>query len=155
MRFFNLQNGGVSHMATIERFEDIQAWQMARQSTRMIYEATSTGTFSRDFALKDQIRRAAISIMSNIAEGFDRDGSKEFLNFLSIAKGSCAESRAQLYVALDGGHISRAEFDRLYKSLDETGRLIGGFMRYLSSCEISGKKFRVPETRNSKRGTRN
>jgi four helix bundle protein len=155
MKFSNLQNGGVSHVATIEKFEDIQAWQMARQSTRMIYEASSTGTFSRDFALRDQIRRSAISIMSNIAEGFDRDGNKEFLNFLSIAKGSCAESRAQLYVALDGGHISQPEFDRLYNSLDQTGRLIGGFMRYLSSSDVKGKKFRSAETRNAKPGTRN
>jgi four helix bundle protein len=155
MSFSDYKNGGVSHMATIERFEDIQAWQMARQSTRMIYDATSTGTFSRDFPLRDQIRRSAISIMSNIAEGFDRDGNKEFLNFLSIAKGSCAESRAQLYVALDGGHLSQDEFDRLYKSFDETGRLIGGFMRYLSNSEITGKKFKTASTRNSKPGTRN
>ncbi len=141
-------------MATIERFEDIQAWQMARQSTRMLYVASSTGTFGRDFGTKDQVRGSAISIMSNIAEAVDRNRNREFLNFLSIAKGSCAESRAKLYVALDCGHISRSEFDRLYISL-ETGRLIGGFMRYLSSCEISGKKFRVPPTRTSKRGARN
>ena len=142
-------------MATIKRFEDIQAWQKARHSTRMIYETTSTGAFSRDFGLRDQIRRSAVSTMSNIAEGFEREGNREFINFLTIAKGSCAEARAQLYVALDCGYIDRSEFDTLYRELDETGRLIGGFMRYLSNCEISGQKFKAAETRNSKPGTRN
>ena len=142
-------------MATIQRFEDIHAWQKARQSTRMIYEVSSTGNFSRDFALRDQIRRSAVSTMSNIAEGFEREGNKEFVNFLTIAKGSCAESRAQLYVALDCGYISRQQFDSLYQQLEETGRLIGGFMRYLSTCEISGRKFQRATTRNSRPGTRN
>jgi four helix bundle protein len=142
-------------MATITRFEDIQAWQMARAATRLIYDATSVEDFSRDFALRDQIRRSAISTMSNIAEGFEREGTKEFISFLSIAKGSCAESRAQLYVALDRGYITRPQFDLFYKNLEETGRLIGGFMRYLSGCEIRGRKFVDPATRNSKRGTRN
>ena len=142
-------------MATIERFEDIQAWQMARESTRMIYKASSSGNFSRDFALRDQIRRSAVSTMSNIAEGSEREGNREFINFLAIAKGSCAESRAQLYVALDCGYVTRDEFDHLYQKLDETGRLIGGFMRYLSTCEISGRKFQREKPRNSKPGTRN
>lgn len=142
-------------MTTITKFEDIQAWKMARESTRMIYDASSDGNFARDFALRDQIRRSAISTMSNIAEGFEREGTKEFINFLSVAKGSCAESRAQLYVALDRGYLSKSQFDLVYGKLDETGRLIGGFMRYLSRCEIRGRKFDNEATRNPKHETRN
>ena len=143
-------------MATITRFEDIQAWKMARESTRLIYEASSSGEFNRDFALRDQIRRSAISTMSNIAEGFDREGNKEFVSFLSIAKGSCAESRAQLYVALDCGYVSKPQFEQMFSKLEETGRLIGGFMRYLSTTDIRGRKYRdqKPETRNVKPETR-
>lgn len=128
-------------MATISRFEDIEAWKMARESTRLIYEVSSSGNFGKDFPLRDQIRRSAISTMSNIAEGFEREGNKEFLSFLSIAKGSCAESRAQLYVALDRSYITEAEFERLYGKLQETGKLIGGFMRYLANSELRDSKF--------------
>ena len=143
-------------MATITRFEDIQAWKTARVSTRLIYEASSSGEFNRDFALRDQIRRAAISTMSNIAEGFEREGNKEFVSFLSIAKASCAETRAQLYVALDCGYVSKSQFDQMYAKLEETGRLIGGFMRYLLESDIRGRKFidREPETRNVKLETK-
>jgi four helix bundle protein len=131
----------VSHMATIERFEDIQAWRSARESTQMIYGLSTVGRFSKDFALRDQIRRSSISTMSNIAEGFEREGNKEFLNFLSIAKGSCAESRAQLYVALDCSYISEDEFNRVNQKLEETGRLIGGFMMYIANSNMRGSKF--------------
>lgn len=88
-------------MAKIERFEDIEAWQLAREATTLVYEISSKGEFARDFALRDQIRRSTASIMSNIAEGFERDGDREFLQFIAIAKGSCGEARSQLYVALD------------------------------------------------------
>ncbi len=88
-------------MAKIKQFEDIESWKKARRLTKEIYDATSAGKFVRDFGLKDQIRRAAVSILSNIAEGFERGGDKEFLQFLAVAKGSCGELRAQLYVALD------------------------------------------------------
>lgn len=81
-------------MARIERFEDIESWKLAREVTKLIYEISSSGSFSRDFALVNQIRRASISILSNIAEGFERSGNKEFLQFLAIAKGSCGEVRA-------------------------------------------------------------
>jgi len=89
----------------VERFEDLIAWQKARQLTSVIYRITSLSDFARDFGLRDQIRRAAVSVMSNIAEGFDRASRSEFHQFLVIAKASCAEVRSQLYVAQDVGYI--------------------------------------------------
>src|SRR4029079_5493222 len=116
----------------IKKFEDLESWKKARRMTNTIYEATNAGNFTRDFALKDQIRRASISILSNIAEGFERGGDKEFLQFLAVAKGSCGEVRAQLYVAVDQGYISQDLFYRLFNQADEIGRLISGLMKYLS-----------------------
>ncbi|HKB65434.1 MAG TPA: four helix bundle protein [Pyrinomonadaceae bacterium] len=110
----------------IERFEDFIAWQKARKLTADIYRVTSEGSFSRDFGLKDQIRRAAVSSMSNLAEGFERGRPAEFHQFLSIAKASCAELRAQLYVALDVGYISLPTFDRLMAQATEVGQILGG-----------------------------
>ncbi|HEV7642545.1 MAG TPA: four helix bundle protein [Pyrinomonadaceae bacterium] len=132
-------------MAKIENFENIEAWKSAREATKQIYLLSSAGEFSRDFGLRDQIRRSSVSIMSNIAEGFEREGNREFLNFLSIAKGSCAEARAQLYVALDQQYIQPDQFDKTYELLSGTGRLIGGFMRYLKSSDFKGNKFRQHE----------
>lgn len=91
----------------IRKFEDLESWKKARKLTNTIYEATGTGTFTRDFGLKDQIRRASVSILSNIAEGFQRGGDKEFLQFLAVAKGSCGEVRAQLYIAVDQGYYRK------------------------------------------------
>jgi four helix bundle protein len=110
----------------IERFEDLIAWQKARKLTRQIYEATNQGEFARDFGLKDQIRRAAVSSMSNMAEGFERGGLVEFQRFLAIAKGSCAELRTQLYVALDAGYLNTHTFDSLMVQAVEVGKIIGG-----------------------------
>ncbi len=110
----------------IERFEDLIAWQKARSLTAKIYELTKGGDFSRDFGLKDQIRRAVVSVMSNIAEGFERNRPKEFHQFPSIAKGSCAEVRSQLYIALDAGYIGDAQFKELMANAEEVGRIIGG-----------------------------
>ena len=110
----------------IERFEDFIAWQKARKLTADIYRVTSEGSFARDFGLKDQIRRAAVSSMSNLAEGFERGRPAEFHQFLSIAKASCAELRAQLYVALDVGYISLPTFDRLMAQATEVGQILGG-----------------------------
>ena len=129
-------------MATFERFEDIEGWKKARQLTKEIYNVTSAGQFARDYGLRDQIRRDAVSIMSNIAEGFERDGNKEFLQFLSVAKGSTAEVQAQLYVALDADFISQLEFEKLYKLASDTGSLIAGFMRYLYNSDFKGNKFK-------------
>ena len=110
----------------IEKFEDFLAWQKARKLTRAIYKATTLERFARDFGLKDQIRRSAVSIMSNIAEGFERGRPSEFHQFLSIAKGSCAELRSQLYVALDVGYITSDHFQQLMTEATETARVLGG-----------------------------
>src|SRR5215210_7381743 len=94
----------------IKRFEDVEGWKKARLLTRELYSVTMKGEFARDFALRDQIRRAAISVMSNIAEGFEREGNKEFRQFLSLAKGSASEIRSQLYIALDAGYLTQGDF---------------------------------------------
>jgi four helix bundle protein len=110
----------------IERFEDLVAWQKARVLTRDIYAMTRLPSFSRDFVLRDQICRASISVMSNIAEGFERYGPGEFQHFLSIAKGSCGEVRSQLYIALDAGHIGDQLFTQRRAAAEEVGRVLGG-----------------------------
>jgi four helix bundle protein len=110
----------------VQRFEDLIAWQKARVLTAEIYRSTGQGSFARDFGLRDQIQRAAVSVMSNIAEGFDRGSRAEFHQFLVIAKASCAEVRSQLYVAFDIGHVDEPEFDRLRAQTEELSRVIGG-----------------------------
>ena len=128
-------------MARIEKFEDNEAWKSAREVTRLVYEISSNEKFARDFASVNQIRRAAISILSNIAEGFERSGNKEFLHFLAAAKGSCGEVRAQLYVAFDQKDIDETKFREMAEKLSETSRLIAGFMKYLQQPEMRGSKF--------------
>src|SRR5947208_8074380 len=118
-------------MATIRRFEDIEAWKRGRELRKAIYFHSKRGEFARDFALRDQIRRAAQSVTSNIAEGFERGGNREFIRFLSDAKGSCGEVRDQLYTALDENYMTQQEFDQLYVLTLEISRLISGFMKYL------------------------
>ena len=129
-------------MSKIERFEDIESWKIAREATKLVYEASSPGNFSRDFALRDQIRRSSISVMSNIAEGFERGGDKEFVQFLAIAKGSCGEARSQLYVALDQDYITSEQFDVTSNKFVEVGRLTSGFMKYLRQSDLRGNKFK-------------
>lgn len=113
-------------MARISRFEDLIAWQKTRILTKNIYSATRVIPFARDFSLCDQIRRSSVSVMGNIAEGFDRDRPREFNQFLSTAKGSCGETRSHLYVALDAGYLSDAEFAELQDKALEVSRIIGG-----------------------------
>ena len=122
----------------IRYFEQIEAWKDARVLIKSVYEITRNGTFAKDYALKDQIRRAAISISANIAEGFDRGSNKEFLYFLAIAKGSAGEVRALLYTALDAGHITETEFATLTDKALSTQNKIGGFMHYLSRSPMKG-----------------
>ncbi|HJZ83522.1 MAG TPA: four helix bundle protein [Pyrinomonadaceae bacterium] len=129
-------------MSKITRFEDIESWKKARKLTKDVYTVTAQEKFLRDFGLKDQIRRAAVSIISNIAEGFERGGDKEFLQFLSIAKGSSGEVRAQLYVALDLDYISIAQFDALTQAATEVSQLISGLMKYLRTSNLRGNRYR-------------
>ena len=118
-------------MATVERFEDLEVWQKARDVVNAVYQASSVGTFSRDYALRDQIRRAVVSIPSNIAEGFSRHSNKEFIQFLFISKGSVAEIQSQLYTALDQDHISQEVFDSTYEGLQVVARQLSRVMTYL------------------------
>lgn len=127
-------------MSAFQRFEDIEAWQKARELTKAIYALSNDGQFARDFGLRDQIRRASVSIMSNIAEGFERGSNKEFIQFLYIAKGSAGEVRAQLYVALDQAYINQETFSQLNKYVVETSRMVSGLITYLNRSSFKGEK---------------
>jgi len=113
-------------MSRIQKFEDLLAWQKARVLTREIDQITANDRFARDFGLSGQIQRASVSIMSNIAEGYERDSPNEFHRFLTYAKASCAEVRSQLYIALDIGYITQQQFDELMRKAQEVGRTVGG-----------------------------
>jgi four helix bundle protein len=130
-------------MATFKKFEDIEAWKKARKLTKRVYEVSRDAAFGRDFALRDQIRRASISIMSNIAEGYDRSGTAEFIQFLATAKGSAAEVKCQLYVALDANYIDSSTFEDLSELATEIGNMIGGLMSYLRRSGIKGTKYKT------------
>ena len=119
-------HAGKHDQKPISHFEDLIAWQKSRVLVREIYQITNKREFQRDFGLKDQIRRASVSVMSNIAEGFDRGSRAEFHKFLVIAKGSCAEVRSQTYVAYDSGYIDEQEFNSLMQKTTEVGKIIGG-----------------------------
>ena len=115
----------------IERFEDVDAWKDARKLVNMNYDISDTSCFSKDFSLKNQIRSASVSIMSNIAEGFDRSSDREFTQFLVIARASASEVKSQLYVALDRGYIESSDFKVIYEQANSVINLINGFIRYL------------------------
>ena len=115
-------------LSAVDRFEQLVVWQKARKLTNDVYSVTRQGCFVKDFGLAGQIQRAAVSLMSNIAEGSERETTKEFIRFLSIAKGSCAEVRSQLYVAFDAKYLSEAEFAQLREQANEVGRLLHGLM---------------------------
>lgn len=118
-------------MAAFKRVEDIQVWQKAREVTKVAYELTSQGGFERDFGLRDQARRACVSIMANIAEGFGRRTDRDFAKFLDIAYGSTCEAQSHLYVAADLGYVSAERFARVYSDLDEVARMIRALTRHL------------------------
>ena len=117
----------------ITRFEDIKSWQEARVLAGEIYALTNDGTFARDYGLRDQIRRATVSILSNIAEGFEKDTPREFCRYLRIAKGSAGEVRAQLYIALDVGYLTQDQFPPLYDRTNTISRLLHGLIRQQES----------------------
>lgn len=119
-------------MATIERFEDIKAWQAARDLVSVVYRVSGRGKFEKDFGLRDQIRRASVSVMSNIAEGFERSSDREFCRFLYIAKGSAGEVRSHLFVASDLGYLTSDEFDDLRARAEEVAKALSGFITYLA-----------------------
>lgn len=121
----------------VERFEDMVAWQKARSLVGAVYRVTDEGSFAKDFGLRDQIRRAAVSIMSNIAEGFDRASRPDFHRFVVIAKGSCAEVRSQLYIASDVGHINKDQLVKLLGQAEELARILGGLRLSLSQSKTS------------------
>lgn len=125
-------------MAKIERFEDIESWKKGRELRKAIYKFSKSG----EFALRDQIRRAAQSVTSNIAEGFERGGNREFIQFLSNAKGSCGEVRDQLYTAIDENYVTQKDFDELHNMSIEVSRMISGFMKYLQQTDLRGSKFK-------------
>jgi len=129
-------------MATIRRFEDLEAWKKSRLLSQEVMRITSSGTFVRDYKLKDQIKAASGSAMDNIAEGFGRGGRLEFVNFLSIAKGSVDETKSQLYRALDCEHISKEKFEVAYILADDAGKTIQGLIDYLNSSPLKGTKFK-------------
>ena len=134
-------------MATVKRFEDLEVWKETRIFVKGIHACTKKTSFSRDFTLKDQILRSSSSVMDNIAEGFDRDGNKEFIHFLTISKGSLAETKSQLYRALDFKYITKDEFLRNYESANKIGKQLGGFIKYLQIADYKGNKFKESDTK--------
>lgn len=117
----------------IEKFEDLESWKVARNLTNQVYSITKKDKFSKDYGLKDQIQRASVSVMANIAEGFDSRSDKSFINFLNYAYRSATEVQSLLYVASDQKYISRTEFDKLYSDVKKIHGLIGGLIKYLKS----------------------
>jgi four helix bundle protein len=147
-RFFYSLNKNVviklmleDYMSTFKKFEDIEAWKKSRILTKEIYNVTKQRVFYKDIGLREQIRRASVSIMANIAEGFERSGNKEFIQFLSISKGSSAEVRSHLYVALDQEYITQEIFNNLYQMSDEICKMINGLVSYLKSSSKKGRKY--------------
>jgi four helix bundle protein len=120
-------------MSTIARFEEIRAWQTARTLTREVYTVSNEGAFARDYGLRDQLRRSAVSILSNIAEGFESDTQQQFVKYLGYAKASAGEVRAQLYVALDVGYLDRAQFEHVFDLAEKCSRQLSRFITYLKS----------------------
>jgi four helix bundle protein len=132
----------------VKNFEDLEIWKDARVLTREIYRLTRDSKFAKDFALRDQIRRAAMSVMSNIAEGFERGGNQEFIQFLYVAKASCGEVRSQLYVALDQSYVSPKDCDDATKSFRRLSIMISNLIDYLKQSGMKGSKY--AETRGAK-----
>ena len=129
----------------ITKFEDIESWQMAKELTKIIYRIVKAHQFSKDYSLRDQVCRASVSVMSNIAEGFNSGSSAEFARFMSYAQRSCAELQAHLYVAHDQNYITDETFNDIYELIDKTGAKIGAFIKYLKQQRTKNHK---PRTKN-------
>jgi four helix bundle protein len=125
----------------VKLFEDLEVWKEARRLTQKIYQVTKNESFAKDFALRDQIRRATVSTMSNIAEGFERGGNQELVQFLYVAKASCGEVRSQVYVALDQNYVAAAEVDELTNSFKRLSSMISNLIAYLRKSGMKGEKF--------------
>lgn len=139
----------------IKYFEDLQVWKTARELTSKAYAVTGDGAFSKDFGLRDQIRRAAVSVMSNIAEGYERGGNQEFIQFLSIAKGSCGEVRSQLYVAVDQTYLEKRDGEKLIDEFRKLSIMINNFMEYLKGSSYKGSKYKKPPVKSMREEVEN
>lgn len=128
-------------MAKIESFEDLEIWKEARALTNEIYWLTTEGSFMNDYGLQNQIRKSAGSVMDNIAEGFERGGNREFIQFLFVAKGSCGELRSQIYQAKDRNHISEDKFLNLLTRTEVLSNKISGLIKYLKNSDFKGNKY--------------
>jgi len=126
----------------INSFEDLNCWKLAREVNKDIFKIISNSLITNDFPLKNQMNRSAGSIMDNIAEGFERNGNKEFIQFVSISKGSCGELKSQLMRAFDRNYISKIELDNIYKKLDLISKMCSGLIKYLKECEQKGWKYK-------------
>ena len=129
-------------MATIKRFEDLEIWQLSRELCQTVYQIITTTPLSNSYKLRDQIDASSGSIMDNIAEGFERDGKKEFRQFLSIAKGSCGETRSQLYRVYDRKYISQEKFEETKENTIILSKKMSSFIRYLNNSDFDGTKYR-------------
>lgn len=133
-------------MATINSFEDLRVWQTARNLCREIFELTAHAPFRNDWKLKDQINASAGSVMDNIAEGFGRNGNKEFMNFLMIANGSIAEVKSQLYRASDRNYIDNETMEQQFATIIEIQKMIGALLKHLQNSAYKGQKFKRPDS---------
>jgi len=131
-------------------FEDLEVWKLSRVLTNRIYDASGDGRFSKDYDLKSQIRRAAVSVMSNIAEGYERGGNPEFIQFLSIAKASCGEVRSQLYLVRDQEYVAAEECDRLIDVFKKLSIMLNNFMESLKGSPYKGPKYKKPKQKSMK-----
>lgn len=133
-------------MRSVKKFEELDVWKKSRLFCGDLYHLTMEGSFAKDFELRNQINRSSGSVMDNIAEGFDRQGRAEFIQFLSIAKASAGEVKSQLYRAMDRGHIDEDQFKRSYSSIDEIARMLRGLMEYLKSSDLKGTKYKSTDS---------
>jgi len=132
----------VSGKSGVRSFQDLEAWILGRELAKEIYRETSKGSFRKDFGLKDQVRRAAVSVVSNIAEGYERNGDKQFIQYLYMAKGSIGELRTQLCIASDLSYLTEESFEKLWNMATRTGEIISGLIRYLKKSELTGTKYK-------------